>query len=68
MPYGSPQSPGGSHSQWVAFYNGVGSHIECGNLPPAAEPPAELAKVERDKIIVRSYIGGLVKAFERRAA
>lgn len=53
---------------WLAYYNTVRSHTECGHLPPTAKPPDELVTVERDKIVVRSYVGGLVKAFERRAA
>ena len=52
----------------LAYYNGIRSHTECGHLPPTAKPPDELATVERDKIVVRTYVGGLVKAFERKAA
>ena len=55
-------------SEWVNYYNRTRSHMERGNLPPIQEVPEEVLKLERDQIIVRSYVGGLVKSFERRAA
>ena len=39
-----------------------------GHLPPIREVPEEVPKLDRDQIVVRSYVGGLVKSFERRAA
>jgi hypothetical protein len=38
------------------------------HLPPVREKPEEVITVDRDQVIVRSYVGGLVKSFERRAA
>ncbi|MBC8116888.1 MAG: transposase [Candidatus Saccharimonas sp.] len=55
-------------SQWVDYYNKTRSHMERGHLPPIREAPEDIPKLDRDQIIVRSYVGGLVKSFERRAA
>ncbi|HET6425298.1 MAG TPA: hypothetical protein VFG20_16540 [Planctomycetaceae bacterium] len=38
------------------------------NLPPVRVKPEEVTAVDRDQIVVRSYVGGLIKSFERRAA
>jgi putative transposase len=54
--------------QWVAYYNTMRSHTERGHLPPVHDVPDEVPKLDRDQIMVRSYVGGLVKSFERRAA
>ena len=39
-----------------------------GMLLPIREAPEEVPKLNRDQIIVRSYVGGLVKSCERSAA
>ena len=39
-----------------------------GNLPPLGAVPDEVVKPIRDQIEVKSYVGGLVKSFERKAA
>ena len=44
------------------------AHMERDHLPPIREAPEEVPKLDRDQIIVRSYVGGLVKSFERKAA
>lgn len=54
--------------QWVDYYNTTRSHMERGHLPPIQVAPEEVPKLDRDQIIVRSYVGGLVKSFERKAA
>jgi len=36
------------------------------HLPPIRE--MQVPTLDRDQIVVRSYVGGLVKSFERRAA
>ena len=38
------------------------------HLPPIREAPDEVVSLTRDKIEVRSYVGGLVQSFERKAA
>ena len=38
------------------------------HLPPIRDVPEVVPKLDRDQIIVRPYMGGLVKSFERRAA
>ncbi len=55
-------------SQWVDYYNKTRSHMEREHLPPIREAPKEVPKLDRDQIIVRPYVGGLVKSFERKAA
>lgn len=37
-------------------------------MPPVREKPEEVIRIDRDQVVVRSYAGGLVKWFERRAA
>ncbi|MEK6259170.1 MAG: integrase core domain-containing protein [Planctomycetota bacterium] len=54
--------------QWVDYYNKTRSHMERGHLPPIREVSEVVPKLERDQIIVRSYVGGLVRSFERSAA
>ena len=51
------------------YYNTRRSHMERGHLPPIRKKaPKAVRKLSRDKIEVRSYVGGLVKSFERKAA
>ncbi len=42
--------------------------MERDHLPPLREVPEEFETVKLDQIAVKSYVGGLVKAFERKAA
>ena len=42
--------------------------MEREHLPPLRETPDEVISLARDKIEVRSYVGGLVQSFERKAA
>ncbi|MCH8047268.1 MAG: hypothetical protein IID44_26500 [Planctomycetes bacterium] len=49
-------------------YNTRRSHMERGNLPPIRDVPDEVSTLTMDQIEVKSYVGGLVKSFERRAA
>jgi putative transposase len=42
--------------------------MERANLPPLGIAPVELVKPIRDRIEVKSYVGGLVKSFEQKAA
>ena len=55
-------------SEFVEYYNTVRSHMERGHLPPIRKIPRPVLKLPRDKIQVRSYVGGLVQSFERKAA
>ena len=55
-------------SEWVEYYNTRRSHMVRENLPPVRVKPEEVTAVDRDQIVVRSYVGGLIKSFERRAA
>ena len=56
-------------SEWVQYYNNRRSHMERGHLPPIRKrAPKAVRKLSRNKIEVRSYVGGLVNSFERRAA
>ncbi|MDX1968251.1 MAG: integrase core domain-containing protein [Planctomycetaceae bacterium] len=55
-------------SEWVTYYNTRRSHMVRDHLPPIRELPQEVPTLARDQVIVRSYVGGLVKSFERKAA
>ncbi|QDT53890.1 Integrase core domain protein [Caulifigura coniformis] len=54
--------------QFLAYYNGQRAHMERANLPPLGEIPEEVEKPIRNRIEINSYVGGLVKSFERKAA
>ena len=55
-------------TEFIDYYTSVRSHMERGHLPPIREVPEEVPKLDRDQIIVRSYVGGLIKSFERKVA
>ena len=55
-------------SEWVTYYNTRRAHMERDHMPPIRETPEEVPKLDRDQIVVRSYVGGLVKSFERKVA
>ncbi len=54
--------------EFVDYYNHHRSHMERDWLPPIRDVPDEVATLKMDQIEVKSYVGGLVKSFERRAA
>ena len=55
-------------SEFVTFYNHQRAHMERDHLPPIRDVPEEVETLTMDQIEVKSYVGGLVKSFERRAA
>jgi transposase InsO family protein len=55
-------------SEFVDYYNHQRSHMERDWLPPIRDEPEEVEKLTRDQIEVKSYVGGLVQSFERKAA
>ena len=55
-------------SEFVDYYNNHRSHMERDWLPPVREEPEEVATLTMDQIEVKTYVGGLVKSFERKAA
>ena len=55
-------------SEFTAYYNTRRSHMERDHLPPIREVPEEVETLTMDQIEVKSYVGGLVQSFERRAA
>ena len=56
-------------SEFVAYYHEQRSHCRRNNLPPIpTKIPDEVATLSLDEVVVRSYVGGLVKSFERKAA
>lgn len=50
------------------LYNHHRSHMERDHLPPVREEPDEVETIPLDEIQVKSFVGGLVKAFERKVA
>ena len=55
-------------AEFVEYYNTRRSHMERDHLPPVREDPDEVDTLKMDEIEVKSYVGGLVKSFERKAA
>ncbi len=55
-------------AEWVEYYNTRRSHMVREHLPPIREKPEDVIQIDRDQVAVRTYVGGLVKSFERRAA
>ena len=55
-------------SEFVTYYNTRRAHMERDHLPPLSEAPEEIETVNLDQIEVKSYVGGLVKSFENKAA
>lgn len=56
-------------TEWCDYYNRRRSHMERGHLPPIrGRRPKSVLKLSRGKIEIRSYVGGLVQSFERKAA
>ena len=55
-------------SEFVSYYNTRRAHMERDSLPPIREVPDEVETLTMDQIEVKSYVGGLVKSFERKAA
>ncbi len=53
---------------FASYYNTRRAHMEREHLPPIREEPEEVATLTLDQIEVKSYVGGLVKSFERKAA
>lgn len=50
------------------YYNQRRAHSSRDSLPPTGNLPEEVAGLRMEQIEVKSYIGGLIKSFERRAA
>ena len=55
-------------SEFVTYYNTQRSHMSRDHLPPIRKEPEEVATLTMDQIEVKSYVGGLVTSFERKAA
>jgi len=55
-------------SEFTSYYNEHRSHSARGNLPPIYERSNEVETLSPNQVVINSYVGGLVKSFERRAA
>ena len=55
-------------SEFVAYYNTTRPHMERDHLSPVRQELDEFISLRLDQIEVKSYVGGLVKGFERKAA
>ena len=55
-------------TEFVTYYNTRRSHMQRDHLPPIRDVPEEVETLRLDQIEVKSYVGGLVKSFERKAA
>ena len=61
----APEDLNHVQGEWVAYYNTIRPHAERSRLPPIHAVPDEVPKLDRDQIIVRSYVERLLKSFER---
>jgi transposase InsO family protein len=55
-------------SSFTDYYSLRRAHSSCDSLPPIRELPEEVVSLKMSQIKVRSYVGGLVKSYERKAA
>ncbi len=55
-------------SEFVEYYNTRRAHMERDHLPPIRDVPEEVETLTMDHIEVKTYVGGLVTSFERKAA
>jgi putative transposase len=53
---------------FAEYYNKFRAHMERDHLPPIREAPPEVDTLPMDQVEIKSYVGGLVKSFERKAA
>jgi putative transposase len=54
--------------EFTGYYNTVRSHMSRDHLPPKGSVPEEIETLPLDQIEVKSYVSGLVTAFQRKAA
>jgi len=55
-------------TEFVTYYNTRRSHMQRDHLPPIRDLPEEVETLRLDQIEVKSYVGGLVKSLEQKAA
>jgi hypothetical protein len=55
-------------TSFADYYNLRRAHLLRDSLPPIRQLPEEVASLKREQIKVKSYDGGLVQSFERKAA
>jgi len=55
-------------AEFEDYYNLHRSHMSRDHLPPVREEPEEVLKLSVDEVTVKSFVGGLIKGFERKAA
>ncbi len=55
-------------SEFTDYYNHHRIHMEREHLPPVRDEPDEVETLTMEQLEVKSYVGGLVKSFERKAA
>lgn len=54
-------------AEFSSYYNEHRSHMEREHLPPLGDSPEEVDSLKLRQVDVKSYVGGLVKSFERKA-
>jgi putative transposase len=55
-------------SEFKSYYNTRRSYMQRDHLPPIRDVPEKAGTLKIDQIEVESYVGGLVRSFERNAA
>lgn len=53
---------------FLAYYNKHRAHSARDSLPPIRTLPEEMDTIPLDQVVVKSYVGGLVKSFGRKVA
>ena len=56
------------NSEFVTYYNTKRAHMEREHLRPIRYIPEKVDTLTMDQIVVKSYVGGLVKSLERKVA
>ena len=54
--------------EFVSYYKTRRAHMKRENLPPLRKTPETVETLTLDQVDVKSYVSGLVKLFERKAA
>ena len=54
--------------EFAVYYTNQRSHMDRDNFPSIRDVPDEVATLKLGQIEVKSYVGGLVKSFEWKAA
>lgn len=55
-------------AEFTSYYNEHRAHSVRDHLPPVRNLPEDVDTLSPDQVEVKSFVGGFVKSFERKAA